>query len=237
MNTVGLFSSTWVRVGTVVIISGVTVLVYTHAPNQTGINYQPTKSTTPSEKLKSVTTTVFWVGETAGEENGFIANHASAWDEDWRQSYGDIDSETEREGYMPASFQPKENPFYFALPYNDIAPDGTRKPSASSCPNKSDLPHSWCKNSWIMIKAHGKVTYAQWEDVGPYEDDDATYVFGNKPPKNQIGAKAGLDVSPAVRDYLKLKDVDTTQWQFITYSQIPDGPWKRTITSSPGEIF
>lgn len=186
---------------------------------------------------KNIITTVFWVGETENESNGFIANIASAWDANWLQSYGGVDSPDNRRGYVPAGFTPKENPFYFALPYDDIAEDGSYKPSAAWCQALSANPakgHSWCKNAWIAIRSSGKIVYAQWEDVGPFEENDTAYVFGTNRPRNTEGERAGLDVSPAVRDYLGLSDVARTDWGFVRFDDVPDGPWKTTVTTSRG---
>lgn len=76
------------------------------------------------------------------------------------------------------------------------------------------------------------MAYAQWEDVGPFEVDDADYVFGNSRPKNKINNNAGLDVSPAVRDYLGLEDIDIIDWQFVDFKDVPKGAWKEIITNS-----
>jgi hypothetical protein len=35
-----------------------------------------------------------------------------------------------------------------------------------------------------------------------------------------------LDVSPAVRDYLRLQPTDTTDWQFVEARDVPPGPWR-----------
>ena len=91
---------------------------------------------------------------------------------------------------------------------------------------------SICKNQWIKITKNGKSAYAQWEDVGPFGEDDKDYVFGNSTPKSKENSHAGLDVSPAVRDYLGLGDVDKTDWQFIDAQDVPAGPWKDIITTS-----
>lgn len=189
---------------------------------------------------RTVTTTVFWVGELSGPDNGYIANYASAWDETWQLHFGGVDSDSSRDGYNPTGFTPKENPFYFALPYSDFTNSGKRKSTATYCPNATAMTgqsYSWCKNSWIRIESHGKVAYAQWQDVGPYETDDVEYVFGSAMPKNNFGARAGLDVSPATRDYLGLADVDKAKWQFVSASSVPRGPWKQIVTTSPGELF
>jgi len=50
-------------------------------------------------------------------------------------------------------------------------------------------------------------------------------VFGNERPKPSLNGGAGLDVSPAVRDYLGLKETDVTEWRFVEFSEVPRGPW------------
>lgn len=223
---------------------GYTLIVPAPAPATSGKALAATTKTASPRPLinntishENITTTVFWIGEKADQSNGFIANSSSAWDEQWQAHYGGYDDPNNRQSFSPAAFIPQENPFYFALPYDDLTTDGKRKPTAGNCPN-SQAPelsvYSWCKNSWIKI-AHGPhIAYAQWEDVGPFEDDDVAYVFGNALPKNNQGASAGLDVSPAVRDYLILRDVDKCSWSFVDAAAVPDGPWKQTVTVSKG---
>ncbi|NPA95620.1 MAG: endo alpha-1,4 polygalactosaminidase [Thermodesulfobacteria bacterium] len=36
---------------------------------------------------------------------------------------------------------------------------------------------------------------------------------------------AGIDVSPAVRDYLALEDIDKVNWQFVDFDAVEPGPW------------
>ena len=186
---------------------------------------------------RNITVTCFWVGEEASDENGEIANLQSVWDDNWLQHYGGVDNPDNRNGYLPANFTPMENPFYFALPYNDFNEDGIRKDKAYDMiywardKEWEDL-ESMCKNQWIKITKNGKTVYAQWEDAGPFGEDDYEYVFGDNLPSNQINENAGLDVSPAVKDYLNLDDIDNVNWQFIEFSNIPDGPWKKIITES-----
>lgn len=185
-----------------------------------------------------VVTTVFWAGEKATPENDYISNKPSAWDKDWESSFGGVDSPAARNQYYPAAFTPKENPFYFALPYNDLDIQGKRKPTGFKCKKhtiQTDNDHSWCKNTWIAIRNElGKVAFAQWEDVGPSQSDDTDYVFGTSVQKNTFGVKAGLDVSPAVRDYLALGDVSHTDWAFVTAAEVQPGPWRSIVTVSPG---
>lgn len=192
-------------------------------------------SNNPVFTHQSIITTYFWVGEKSSADNGGIANIASAWDENWQTSYGGEDTPKARSGFYPAGFIPKENPFYFALPYTDFDASGHRRANAVNCPLvKPQSRYSWCKNSWIAIRHNGKVAYAQWQDVGPFYEDDSAYVFGSAAPKNKENAKAGLDVSPAVRDFLGLSDVDNTDWVFVAPSSVPAGPWHNIITSNLG---
>lgn len=174
---------------------------------------------------RNVSTTIFWVGEPADSDNGDIANAASAWDDNWERHFGGFDDPAHRKGYRPAAFKPNENPFYVALPYNDYDGAGRKKRDAAKrCPDG-------CKNRWVRIGHKGKVAYAQWEDVGPFGENDVAYVFGRSRPKSSINRHAGLDVSPAVRDYLRLRDVDRTSWQFVSRAAVPRGPWTRLVTT------
>jgi len=197
----------------------------------------PTPVPTPTGVHDNIISTIFWVGEAADASNANITNTVSAWDEAWQTHYGGVDDPNNRNGYYPAAFVPHENPFYFALPYSDFDNDGNRRASAGSCPNAATLanqPYSWCKNAWIKITHGGKTTYAQWQDTGPLEEDDTAYVFGSARPRNTWGAKAGIDVSPAVKTYLGLQDVDTVSWSFVSASSVPAGPWRDIVTTSLG---
>lgn len=189
---------------------------------------------TPSSAAhKTAFTTFFWVGEPADSSNGFIANDKSAWDGKWKENFGGFDDPNDRCGHHPCAFTPKQNPFYFALPYSDLDSRGRRKASAELIPWFESRKHlrSVVKNAWIEVKYGSKVCYAQWEDVGPYETDDFDYVFGTAAPKNKAGLKAGLDLSPAVRDCLGMKTNGNTMWKFIESSQVPAGPWKEIVTA------
>jgi hypothetical protein len=186
---------------------------------------------------QNITTTTFWVGEPASSENGYISNTQSAWDEKWMDHFGGFDDPDNRNGYYPASFTPKENPFYFALPYNDLNDGGSRKSSASQiipwASEKSwSSDESMCKNRWIKIMKGSATAYAQWEDVGPFLEDDSSYVFGTASPSSSENDHAGLDVSPAVKFYLGLSGMDSCSWQFVDAQDVPDGPWKQVITTS-----
>jgi len=184
---------------------------------------------------KDITVTIFWTGEDATSENGYIANIASAWDDLWMLDYGGLDDPYNRDGYIPASFIPLENSFYFALPYNDFDENGEKKKNLTSyipwAKDDDNTSLSICKNRWIEIIKNDKKAYAQWEDVGPFGEDDVDYVFGDAKPANSINDNAGLDVSPAVRDYLGLNDIDKISWRFVDEKDVPSGPWKNIVTT------
>jgi len=128
-------------------------------------------------------TTMFWIGE-GGSTISSTDNIGSAWDEDWRTSNRGNDSPYDRSGFAPADHAPTVNPFYVALPFNDLAyPDKAARwlPAGWHRPNKDGKQVSACKDRWVQIKnAQGRSCYAQWEDVGPLRSDHAEYVFGDQ---------------------------------------------------------
>jgi hypothetical protein len=180
-------------------------------------------------------TTVFWIGEQAGGNNP-VPNYKSSWDANWTNNYGGFDTpdSSARRSYIPVAFIPRQNPFYCALPYNDVT-HGQFKPEAPLVipwfkqeyqRGGSQPGRSVCKDRWIAIRKGNRTCYAQWEDCGPFRTDHFQYVFGNERPKPNLNRGAGLDVSPAVRDYLGLGPTDVTDWQFIEVGEIPPGPWR-----------
>lgn len=80
------------------------------------------------------------------------------------------------------------------------------------------------KNRWIEITKGDKTAYVQWDDAGLFVCDDKNYVFGKGHPKNKLNDDAGLDVSPAVRDYIGLYDnnKNMVSWKFVDFSEIPE---------------
>ncbi|HEY5743019.1 MAG TPA: hypothetical protein VIS99_10810, partial [Terrimicrobiaceae bacterium] len=181
---------------------------------------------------RGIVTTVFWVGERPTVNNP-VPNHKSSWDPRWAQNYGGLDSPdpAQRKNYAPARFVPRQNPFYIALPYNDVT-RGTTKPEARKTipwfkqtferPGKSVL-----KGRWIAVRRGNRICYAQWEDCGPFRTDHWQYVFGNQRPLPNLNQGAGLDVSPAVRDYLGMSSKDVCDWKFVEARDVPAGPWTK----------
>jgi len=179
---------------------------------------------------KSIVTTIFWIGERPSENNP-VPNRASSWDKNWSKNYGGFDdpNRARRSNYIPVKFTPRQNPFYCALPYNDKTSNGHRSEAARVVPWFREAYQgpgvSTCKGRWIAITKANRTVYAQWEDAGPFRTDHWQYVFGNERPKPNLNKGAGLDVSPAVGDYLGLQDTDVTDWKFVDFSEVPHGPW------------
>ena len=179
-----------------------------------------------------IVTTVFWIGEKPTENNP-VPNRSSSWDKEWSKSYGGFDDPNplHRSDYTPVKFTPRQNPFYCALPYNDKAATGHRPEAARVVPWFNEAYQgpgvSVCKGRWVAIRKGNKIVYAQWEDAGPFRTDHWQYVFGNERPKPNLNKGAGLDVSPAVRDYLGMNETDVTDWQFVDFKDVPRGPWSK----------
>lgn len=190
-----------------------------------------------SEKLRrkhgwkrNVIATVFWIGEQL-EDNNTTPRDKSAWDINWQENFGGYDDPNRRDGYFPEGFIPKLNSFYVALPYNDIGKDFHHRPEASIV-----IPWFWeayqsegisvCKGRWIAIHREGRICYAQWEDVGPLETDHHEYVFGNANARTNQNQGVGLNISPSVRDYLRMGSGERVEWKFVEEYEVPDGPWK-----------
>ncbi len=215
-------------------------------------NTTPIINTTPPPPTKkeylwhnNAYTTQFYVG-TPGTTG------AGAWDMNWLKHYGGVDDPIKRNGYYPLNFKPKENPFYYALPYSDFDSNGNRRNDATKILwyHQVSKDQSIVKNRWIEVNHKGKICYGQWEDCGPVasdhlECDDFAYVFGTAqqpsitPTKENF--KPALDISPAMSDCLGMDAPDDlvfghtddyTSWRFIDEIDIPNGPWKEIITTS-----
>jgi hypothetical protein len=177
-----------------------------------------------------IITTMFYIGE-GGSSISSTTNHASSWDQEWEDSNRGSDNPYDRNGYASGSHASTVNPFYIALPFNDLVyPDKARQwlPPGWHRPNKDGKPVSACKDRWVEIKTEdgsGHICYAQWEDVGPLRYDHAEYVFG--PERPDTYTRAGLDVSPAVAQYLGIdgEKRSTTRWRFVDDEDVPPGAW------------
>ena len=196
--------------------------------------FVPTSSRTSTQRYPwktNIVTTTFWIGEQPTQNNP-VPNTKSSWDANWSANYGGYDNPdpSTRRNYIPVSFTPRQNPFYIALPYNDVT-RGRHKPEAALVipwfkqqftePGKSVV-----RSRWLAIRKGNRVAYAQWEDCGPFRTDHFQYVFQNERPRPNLNKGAGLDVSPAVRDYLGMQSTDVCDWQYVEVRDVPAGPWR-----------
>ena len=133
---------------------------------------------------RQIVTTTFWIGETPTHNNP-VPNRASCWDPRWSTNYGGTDTPdtTQRTPeYTPVAFTPGQNPFYVALPYNDMEHGDHKAEAPQVVPwfakEYKGPSTSVCKGRWIAIRFGKKICYAQWEDAGPFRTDHWQYVFG-----------------------------------------------------------
>jgi len=186
---------------------------------------------------RDIVTTVFWIGERPTAHNP-VPNNKSTWDANWARNFGGYDNPnpSARQNFIPKAFTPRQNPFYCALPYNDVGHGSTKPEARRMIPWFKDVfvkpGQSVLKGRWIAIHHGGRTCFAQWEDCGPFRTDHSSYVFGSDRPRPNLNHGAGLDVSPAVRDYLGLDQNQICDWKFVDASAVPDGPWKNYGTNN-----
>ncbi|MBX7211198.1 MAG: hypothetical protein K1X78_23025 [Verrucomicrobiaceae bacterium] len=182
---------------------------------------------------------MFWVGELPTQNNP-VPNTRSSWDSRWLLNFGGYDNpdpDRRTAGFLPAGFLPRQNPFYVALPYNDVTSKRTKDEAARVIPWFKEAfvqdGKSVCHNRWIAIHYRGRVCFAQWSDCGPFTTCDAPYVFGSSRPSNKRNAGAGLDISPAVRDFLGFASGEKCDWRFVDVLEVAEGPWKQFGANNP----
>ena len=183
---------------------------------------------------QDIVTTLFYVGQ---------ENRSSCWDPKWSEHFGGFDHPDakkrlfENGDYRPRDFVPRLNPFYFALPYNDVEKKGTKAEARACIPWFGTAfvteGTSVLRDRWIAVRRNGRIAYAQWSDCGPFRTNHWQYVFGNERPRPNDNGGAGLNVSPAVRDYLGLQSTDVTDWRFVEAREVPPGPWRRYGENNP----
>lgn len=202
---------------------------------------QPRVAYTKYPWKKDIVATIFWIGEARAPEVQSPANDKSSWDTKWQESYGgydDPDPNNRTWDFCPRGFAPKQNPFYIALPYNDSESWNMTKPTAKRVvPWFSETfrqsGKSVLKGRWVAIRHGARLCFAQWEDVGPFLTDDWAYVFGDARPANTENKGAGIDVSPAVRDYLGLRSGGKVDWRFVEIEEVSGGPWRKHGENNP----
>ncbi len=200
---------------------------------------QPRTEFTKYPWKRGIVTTIFWIGESATAKNP-VPNNKSSWDTKWEANFGGYDDPNPANrapDYRPKGFIPGQNPFYIALPYNDLAGWKRPKATAKKIPwfkeRYTSFGETVVKGQWVAIRFGARTCYAQWEDVGPFETDDFDYVFGDNPqPKTVKNKGAGLDVSPSVRDFLGLRSGQRCDWRFVELEEVPPGPWRSFGTNN-----
>ena len=206
-----------------------------------------------------IVATTFWVGEIFDPDAEDGSQMYSTYDDHWYRSYGGCDGRIvddvcrtekrfKRDGWFPRHMTPKQNPFYLDLPYDDLNDRigfrnrGRVIPWAHRNKYEDDIDNrdvSLMKNRWVRITSRGHTCYGQIQDAGPAQYDDAEYVFGtdDRRPVNREFNGAGMDVSPALNGCLGFTDLDgesdEVDWRFTDDGDVPDGPWKRIVTTQP----
>jgi hypothetical protein len=119
----------------------------------------PVRGTRSYPWKENICTTTFWIAPKS------VAN--SAWDHDWIHDNGGADDPsqmTRRSGYSYMTHSSVLNPFYVALPFNDLThPNKAARwvPATWAKPVRDGKSVSACKGRWIEIKnANGRVCFA-----------------------------------------------------------------------------
>ena len=203
--------------------------------------------------------TTFWVGEVFDPRARDGSQRTSTYDAEWLDHYGGCDGvaregrcETERRhaegGWFPTSMEPRENPFYLDVPYDDVNDPGAFARRCRVVPWSDERGYagrcwepefSYLKNRWVeVVGPSGRRCFGQVQDAGPGEYDDAEYVFGDddaRPRSDRYGG-AGMDVSPALNGCLGLRHLDgkgdRVRWRFVDDADVPAGPWREIVTTS-----
>lgn len=184
--------------------------------------------------FKKTKGTVFFVGEAASEDNGYIQNTDSVYQwgsNHWLKHHGCADTEKK-------PCDGKENSFYVAVPATDMK-DEEANPKV-----RKAMPAAWLvgatnaessmKNRWVVVRANGKVGYGQIQDAGPFGEEDVEWVFGSATkPKSKANSYAGIDLSPALANHLGVSGVYDVEFALvIDANDVPPGPWRAKVTTS-----
>ena len=202
----------------------------TTASTDSYIPPSPSKPPTHTYPWKSgIITTEFWIGE-GGSAISSTDNVGSAWDENWRTSNRGTDNPNDRNGYAPADHAPTVNPFYVALPFNDLAL--SRRSASVASRVVAPSTEGWeagfrlqgplggneeCAGARLLCAMGGR-----W----PAGFRSPRICFWKRTTVDTL-TRAGLDVSPAVFQYLGLDGSKNrlTSWKFVDDEDVPPGQW------------
>ncbi|MGM0462556.1 MAG: carboxypeptidase-like regulatory domain-containing protein [Fibrobacterota bacterium] len=119
----------------------------------------------------NIMASTFWVGQGAGDDNHNISNVSSSWDSEWGDRYGLEDAPTlsRDNNFFPrdSRYRGIENPYYFALPYNDYSKtifDGSDQDKVQTVAN---------------LKSEYYVDYNEWLNRNSVFTDRMGPVFGS----------------------------------------------------------
>lgn len=187
---------------------------------------------TSKSNMHQVIATIFWLGEKPSADNNYITNTETEWDPNPVTHFGGYDDPNSRTSQgLPTSFVPKHNPFYCAMPVSEYDNNGNLRPEArqrsSWASEVITADQSLLKGRWLRLEKDNRVVFCQWLDSGPYEEGDYDYVYGTSAPKNTVGEKAGIDLSPATAFALGVNGSGTVSWRFAdsTEASKTSGLW------------
>ena len=167
-----------------------------------------------------VKVTFFWIG--GPDSTAPNSSAVNVWKPDIVEAFGGYDDPdpNRRKGYRPKAFVPNLCTFYVCLPYTDI--EGWQKTKANASrliPWYDSSEH--IEGETILFGKWLQISYAQWFDVGPDSTDDWCYVFEYQSPVDAVES----GISPAIRDYLGLREFDEVSWKFVDENSVPAGEW------------
>jgi hypothetical protein len=152
-------------------------------------------------------------------------------------------------GFFPREANPRENPFYVDVPYDDVNDTRSFAQRCTVIPWAGDLGYagrcgdpsfSYLKNRWVAVVGPNRQTcFGQVQDAGPARYDDAAYVFGanDARPASKEYDGAGIEVSPALNGCAGFAALDGSSdrvsWRFVDEIDVAPGPWRKIITRSP----
>ncbi len=130
---------------------------------------------------KEFVTTLFWIGKSMKKAHGTRLGQPPT------EGLTEPKKEFFAGNQTRQRFVPRQNPFYVALPYNDLIRNQFRPEAPLVIPwfqqTYTGPGVSVCRHRWVAIRKGDRTCYAQWEDCGPYREDHFQYVFQDERPK------------------------------------------------------
>ena len=84
------------------------------------------------------------------------------------------------------------------------------------------------KGRWVAVKRRRNVfATLSGRTVDHFARTTGSTCSAIERPLPNLNQGAGLDVSPAVRDYLEMGGKDVCDWKFVEARDVPTGPWTK----------